>query len=98
MMRLISHSLTGLILFLVVSPFSMSATNFQASLPFLIRTAHADISLAQAVDLVKRESGGRVLSSKQVNTAKGQLYLIKVLLPTGQVRTYRVSVADGSLQ
>lgn len=54
------------------------------------------ISMEQAVDLVRQKTGGRILSAKKVNTAE-PVYVIKVLMPTGQVRSYRVSVQSGKI-
>ena len=58
--------------------------------------AEADISMSQAVDIVRQETGGHILSAKKVNSAD-PVYVIKVLLPSGQVKSYRVSVKTGKI-
>ena len=44
-------------------------------------------SLDQAVQKIKRKTGGRILSAKTV----GKKHVIKVLLPSGKVRVFRVN-------
>jgi len=78
---------------------------FLASMPFTptlaapsqVMVAEADISLSDAVQIVREKTGGHVLSAKKVNSAE-PVYVIKVLLPTGQVKSFRVSVATGQIQ
>ena len=52
------------------------------------------VSLAQAVENIRQQTGGRILSAKK--TGNGKLYVIKVLMPNGQVRTFRVDAATGA--
>jgi len=61
-----------------------------------ILVAEADISMSQAVDIVRQETGGHILSAKLVNSAD-PVYVIKVLLPSGQVKSYRVSAKTGKI-
>jgi len=63
-----------------------------ASLQF----AAAEISISQAVDIVRQKTGGHILSAKRVNNAE-PIYVIKVLLPSGQVKSYRVSAKSGKI-
>ncbi|MGW8246909.1 MAG: PepSY domain-containing protein [Acidiferrobacterales bacterium] len=58
--------------------------------------AAAEISISQAVDIVRQKTGGHILSAKRVNAAE-PIYVIKVLLPSGQVKSYRVSVKTGKI-
>jgi uncharacterized membrane protein YkoI len=44
------------------------------------------VSLNEAVQQVKRETGGRVLSAETVNQGGRTVHRIKVLTPSGQVR------------
>ena len=44
------------------------------------------VSLNEAVQQVKRETGGRVLSADTVNQGGRTVHRIKVLTPSGQVR------------
>ena len=87
-----------LVVILTTALLSIPGAGRYTGLPSLISIVQADISLAQAVDLVKQKSEGRILSSRKLNAAGGKIYLIKVLLPSGQVTTYRVSAVDGSIQ
>jgi len=61
-----------------------------------LQIAYADISISQAVDIVRQATGGHILSAKKVNAAE-PIYVIKVLLPSGQVKSYRVSVKSGKI-
>ena len=58
--------------------------------------AQAEISLSEAIEIVRQKTGGHILSAKRVNSAN-PIYLIKVLLPSGQVKSYRVSVNSGKI-
>lgn len=98
MMRLISRVFSSLLLLFAASLLSLPDIGRLGPLSHLVESAYADISLAQAVELVKEKTGGRVLSSRELNAAAGKVFLVKVLLPSGQVTTYRVSAADGSIQ
>lgn len=97
MLRLISRILTSLSLIVALSVFSTPYAGQHVWLPVLIQAAQADVSLAQAVKRVKQKTGGRVLSARELNTSGGKTYLIKVLLPSGQVKTFRVRAVDGSM-
>jgi uncharacterized membrane protein YkoI len=61
-----------------------------------VQLAEAEITISQAVDIVRRATGGHVLSAKRVNAAE-PIYVIKVLLPSGQVKSYRVSAKSGKI-
>lgn len=61
-----------------------------------IQLAAAEISISQAVDIVRQKTGGHILSAKRVNAAE-PIYVIKVLLPSGQVKSYRVSAKSGKI-
>jgi len=58
--------------------------------------AQAEITLSEAINIVRQQTGGHILSAKKVNTAE-PIYLIKVLLPSGQVKSYRVSASTGKI-
>ena len=51
----------------------------------------ADMNLDQAVQQVKQQTGGRILSAKTKNNDSRQVHKIKVLLPNGKVRIIRVN-------
>lgn len=61
-----------------------------------VQLAYAEITISQAVDIVREATGGHVLSAKRVNAAE-PIYVVKVLLPSGQVKSYRVSVKTGKI-
>jgi len=48
-------------------------------------------SLDQAVQDIKQQTGGRTLSAKTVGPAGKQKHVIKVLLPSGKVRIFKVN-------
>lgn len=48
-------------------------------------------TLNQAIQSVKKQTGGRVLSSKTIKNNGQTLYKIKVLLPSGKVQTFTVA-------
>lgn len=64
------------------SPFLSSAT---------IQLASNNQGLDNAVQSVKKKSGGRILSAKTENKNGRRVYKIKVLLPSGKVQTFKVS-------
>ena len=49
------------------------------------------LNLDQAVQQVKQQTGGRVLSAKTKNNDGREVHKIKVLLPNGKVRIIRVN-------
>ena len=48
------------------------------------------ITLDQATAKVKKDTGGRILSSKTITTEKGVVHRIKMLLPNGKVRIIHI--------
>ncbi len=56
--------------------------------------AQQRISIEQAIAIVQRETGGRVLDAR----AQGQQYRIKVLTRSGEVRVVYVDAATGSMR
>jgi len=53
------------------------------------------ISLDEAVERVRRQSGGRVLSAETVRRNHRVVHRIKVLLPSGHVRIFHVDAEAG---
>lgn len=53
------------------------------------------MSLEQAAAKVRRQTGGRILSTSESRRGGRKVYRIKVLLPSGHVRVITVN-ADGS--
>lgn len=60
-----------------------------------IQLASNAISLDQAVENIRKQTGGRILSAKK-DRDNPHLYVIKVLMPDGQVRTFRVDARTGA--
>ncbi|NIO40600.1 MAG: hypothetical protein GTO41_10705 [Burkholderiales bacterium] len=58
------------------------------------RVAERTVSLRQAVNLVRQQTGGRVLDAQD----QGTHYRIKVLTPEGEVRIYRVDAGTGAIR
>ena len=48
--------------------------------------------LNRAVKSIREKTGGRILSAKTVTKNGQQIYKIKVLLPSGKVQTFRITV------
>lgn len=59
--------------------------------------AKNEITLDQAVNMIRQQTGGRILSARKHNAAE-PVYIIKVLLTTGQIKVYRVSVETGEIR
>jgi len=47
-------------------------------------------TLHEAIEQVRRDTGGRILSAETVGRGKSQVYRIKVLTPQGSVRVVQV--------
>jgi hypothetical protein len=60
--------------------------------PFIARQPQTrpGISLDQAVQRIRRETGGRILAADTIRNGGGITYRIKVLLPDGRVRVFHV--------
>jgi len=94
---MISSSRRTALLLIAGFAFLMGGGSVQANIhmkfaPILL--ANNAVSLAQAVEKVRRKTGGRILSATKKNN--GSTYVIKVLMPDGQVRTFRVDAATGT--
>ena len=47
-------------------------------------------SLHEAIEQVRRQTGGRILSAETVGHGRNQVYRIKVLTPQGSVRVVQI--------
>lgn len=56
------------------------------------------VSLNQAVEMVRQQSGGRVLAAETVRQGDRQVHRIRVLVREGQVRVYRVDAETGRIR
>jgi len=65
----------------------------QASQPLFssyIQLANNDEGLENAVQAIKKKTEGRILSAKTVDKEDSRIYKIKVLLPSGKIKTFHV--------
>ena len=56
------------------------------------------ISMAEAIEIVRRNTGGRVLNAQESRRDGRDGYRIKVLLGSGEVRVFFVDARGGSMQ
>lgn len=59
------------------------------------RRAGGEVSLEEAVEQVRRETGGRILSAETVQANGRRVHRIKVLTPDRRVRVINVDAATG---
>ncbi len=59
-----------------------------------VRVADRPVSMRDAINRVRQQSGGRVLDAQD----QGTHYRIKVLTPDGEVRIYRVDAQTGAVR
>lgn len=57
---------------------------------FLRLAQNTQQGLNSAVQRIKKQTGGRILSAKTINNHGQTIYKIKVLLPSGKVRIFTV--------
>lgn len=77
-----------------MKPFIFALIFLTASLADTVAQAeshNSHTSLDQAVQQVKKQTGGRILSAKTKTNDGRQVHNIKVLLPNGKVRIIRVN-------
>src|SRR6185436_17623458 len=58
----------------------------------------ARISMGQAMEIVQRSTGGRVLNAQEVNSDGRTGYRIKVITRSGEVRVVFVDARSGAMQ
>ena len=56
-----------------------------------VTPALQSLTLEQAVKRVTRQSGGKILSARRIQTRKGPMFRIKVLTRTGRVRVVQIA-------
>lgn len=86
-------------LILVVGPGAMpSAQAKQRHQPdntVVVAVRASALTLHQASVRVKRETGGRILSSRTVHKNGTAIHRIKVLMPSGKVRIFNINANSG---
>jgi uncharacterized membrane protein YkoI len=88
-----------MILLLAVLPLALASTPVTANDGRFYLAQHGKqngLSLNQAVQQVKRETGGRILSADTVSQDGRAVHRIKVLTPSGQVRIVTIDAQSGS--
>ena len=75
---------------LVAGQWTPKASN--AQIPILL--AQRAVSMSEAIDIVRRSTGARVLDARDA----GNYYRIKVLTRDGEVQIIRVDARTGSIQ
>jgi len=77
------------VLFSFASPLIASQFKESSARPLLIARA-SGMSLDQAVNQVRQQTGGRVLAAKTVSKGGRKFHRIKVLMPSGRVKIIRM--------
>jgi hypothetical protein len=65
-----------------------------ASAPADATPTSQTLTLKQAVARVLRESGGKILSARRIQTRHGPMFRIKVLTRTGRVRVVQIAESE----
>ncbi|MCW8899419.1 MAG: hypothetical protein OQK75_08505 [Gammaproteobacteria bacterium] len=85
------NSISPVIFFILISLMSaVSQANPQRPSPY-IQLAQASQNLDSAVQSVKQQTGGRILSAKTINKNGLRVHKIKVLLPSGKVQVFSIN-------
>jgi uncharacterized membrane protein YkoI len=87
-MRCFAYTLL-LLIFLTTPVFPVQATQNNAH--FLLLAQNNQQSLDTAAQQIKKQTGGRILSAKTVRQNGQVIHHIKVLLPSGKVRVFKVN-------
>ena len=86
-MKRFAYSLLLLLFFLTPA---MQVQAKQGNSYFLQLAKNDQQSLDKAVKKIKKQTGGRILSAKTINHKGQTFHHIKVLLPSGEVRVFKV--------
>jgi uncharacterized membrane protein YkoI len=62
------------------------------------RRSGVRISMGSAMEMVQRQTGGRVLNAQEVRQGEREGYRIKVLTRSGEVRVFYVDANTGAMQ
>ena len=79
----------NIIFFILVTAISTQQVQAQPAIPFIQLAANQQ-NLDAAVQRIKQQTGGRILSAKTVTKNGQTVHHIKVLLPSGKVRVFKV--------
>lgn len=83
---------------LLCLPLSAATLSQQWQAAGAVQVADIELSLDEAVEMVRRKTGGRVLSADRVERDGRTWYRIRVLVAEGKVRVYRVDPATGRMR
>ena len=64
--------------------------------PWLLSAERAYISKAQAIDIARQRSNGKILSAKLVQREQHAFYKIKVLTDQGRIKTLRINAQSNN--
>ena len=89
------------LLILCIALTATSMTGVAMAGPHALQVARRDggdagLSLNQAVQQVRQETGGRVLSADESSQGGRRVYRIKVLTPSGHVRVFVIDARSGA--
>jgi len=88
LMRLLA--LFVLLAALALGPLDASADDHDGIAPFMVAQGNGGKSLSEAVEQVRRQTGGQILSADTKVEGNREVHLIKVLHKDGKVKTHRV--------
>lgn len=95
---MLKHLLPALVAFLsavACSPLTAGQLTQSAdAIPDHIKIAQRAVSMSEAIDVVQRSTGGRVLDAQDA----GSYYRIKVLTRDGEIQIMRVDARTGSIK
>lgn len=88
--------MTALLLLVSNAAVGQSVSKESVFTPSVKKYWLAELGAADAVRLVERQTGGRVLSVNEEERGGVHVYRVKVLLPEGRVRTIFVDKQSGA--
>lgn len=65
--------------------------------PEQLLARNEQISLGEAAERVRKQTGGRILGAEVVHDGDWTYYVIRVLVQKGKVKVYRVDPASGAI-
>ena len=91
-MKYLTLSAISFIFIGLLSPIGQASSqeNLLASSPTFQLAKNNKQSLNNAVQSVKQRTGGRILSAKTVKKNGHRIHKIKVLLPSGKIKTFKI--------
>jgi hypothetical protein len=78
-----------LFMFGMLSPVIQAAPSY--AVPYIQMAENNQPTLNEATQSIKHKTGGRILSANTIEKDGQRFYEIKVLLPSGKVRIFRIN-------